>query len=66
MRRRLRRLEEENHKLKWLLADLNPHKEILQEELSRAVLPGNGNQAIHDLGDRPVKPQQTEYEPALV
>jgi len=59
MKKRLRRLEEENHKLKWLLADFSPHKDILQEELSRAVLPGNWNQAINDLDDRPVKPQNS-------
>ena len=66
METRLRLLEEENYKLKWLLADLSPHKDILQEELSRAVLPDNGNQSMHDLDDRPAKPQQTEYKHALV
>jgi hypothetical protein len=66
MRRRLRQLEEENHKLKWLLADLSPNKDILQEELSKAVLRGNGDSAIHILGDQTARLQQTEREPALV
>jgi putative transposase len=61
MRRRVRWLEEENRKLKLLITNLK-----LNNALLKAILPTNGNSAMDILGDRPVKLQQTEHEPALV
>jgi putative transposase len=66
MQRRLQRLEEENQKLKRLVADLSLEKHALQEGLLKAILPANGNSAVHILGDQPAKLQETEQEPALV
>jgi len=47
MQRCLRRLEEENHKLKRLVADLSLEKHLLQEGLSKGVMPSNGNSGIY-------------------
>jgi len=66
MQRRLRCLEEENHKLKRLVADLSLEKHALQGGFSKVILPMNGNSAIHILRDQPVKLQEAEHEPALV
>ncbi len=67
MRRRVRWrwLEEENRKLKHLVMKLKLNN-VLLEEISKAVMPVDGSSAMHILGDRPVKLQQTEHEPALV
>jgi putative transposase len=43
MQRCLRQLEEENQKLKRLVADLSLDKHLLQEEISKAAMPANGN-----------------------
>ena len=42
MQRRLQQLEEENQKLKRLVADLSLDKHLLQEELSKAAKPTDG------------------------
>jgi len=66
MQKRLRWLDEENHKLKRLIADLSLETHVLRDELIKAVLPSNGNSALHILGDQSVKLQEVEQEPALV
>ena len=66
MQSRLRRLEEENHKLKRLIADLSLEKLALQEGLLKAILPMNGNSVMHILGGESAKLQEIEQEPALV
>lgn len=47
IQRCLGQLEEENQKLKRLVADLSLEKHLLQEKLSKAVLPTNGNSEIY-------------------
>jgi len=66
MVRRLRRLEEENQKLKRLVADLSLDNHALQEGLSKAVLPTNGDSGMHILADQPMKRQEAKHVPALV
>ena len=65
MQRRLTQLEEENQKLKQLVADLSLEKHSLQEQLSRAVISANGKAAIHILEKQASEQQNTEHEPAL-
>ena len=58
MQRRLKQMEEENEKLKRLVADLSLDNHALQEELSKAVIPANGTSTSHILGDQP----ETKYK----
>ena len=66
MQRRLRLLEEEKQKLTRLVADLSLEKHVLQEGLSKGVVPANRNSGMHILGNQPMKRQETKHEPALV
>jgi len=63
MQRRLRQIEEENQKLKRLVADLSLEKDFLRKELSKVVMPLHGNAAIHIVED---SLRETQRGPALV
>jgi len=54
MRRQVRWLEDENRKLKLVIMTLK-----LNNSLLKAILPMNGNSAMHILEDQPVELQQT-------
>lgn len=47
--RRLRQLEEENQRLKRLVADLSLDKEMLQEVIKKVLRPPQKHQAVHFL-----------------
>ncbi|HBX7758789.1 TPA: transposase, partial [Klebsiella pneumoniae] len=47
--RRLRQLEEENQRLKRLVADLSLDKEMLQEVIKKVLRPAQKRQAVHFL-----------------
>jgi len=65
MQRRLRQIEKENQKLKRMVADLSLNKHIRQEGFSKAVVPLDGNSAIHISADPPMERQETKPGPAL-